>query len=571
MSAVTFPSTWRAELGRMADQCPVVSGPNVLVTEGVTLRAFARETGAQSWSVVRAGMIQPVVAVDGGCVVAVAEPEGHRVEMFDHHGKVVWELAGRWDVWPQGLVGAGATFLLAGKHSDSDDSRLAERSVRDGSVIRSVSGTSRPGIIRIDGGWAWIASATDELHVWNADGDRVVATGELQALAWANDRLFADGGGVVRAFVHDGIAWERPGGKTQQLAADADGVVCGHMDRDGLWICAYALDGGARWKAGPFPNGYPTLALWGDLVVVSGLYLGQRGAVAIVDRQDGRVVHLEMGSWCGPLGPMMLDPDVAFVPGTRDVTRRDRRTWRRIEDAWDPAYLVAVAAQLSIGNAGPDQAVTDHLAREIAALTASGATVSELVRDVRIPDPDLDLDSLRDAVASYRAVGREVWDPHVDAVAWMFCSADWPLWVLDVGAEDRSERGVELVMFDGEHAYPQWALRGRVAEYPQLRYLSLRGNGLTDAIGIDLAALPRLAYLDLSENQLERVPAEVRACRSLTHLVLRGNQLATVAPEHLPSSLRWLDVAQNQLSDAEIARLREALPDCKVISYAQRG
>src|SRR5689334_1378345 len=97
----------------------------------------------------------------------------------------------------------------------------------------------------------------------------------------------------------------------------------------------------------------------------------------------------------------------------------------RIEDAWDPTYLVAVAAQLAL-DGGPDQKVTDRLDAELAALRANGATVSPLIRDVRVPE--VDVAPLRDAVAAYRAAGRASYDPLEHAVAWLFCDADWPLW-----------------------------------------------------------------------------------------------------------------------------------------------
>lgn len=138
------------------------------------------------------------------------------------------------------------------------------------------------------------------------------------------------------------------------------------------------------------------------------------------------------------------------------------------------------------------------------------------------------------------------------------------------GAEDRADRRVELCMFDQEYDGPRWAQRARIAEYPRLQLLSLRSNRLTGPLGIDLGALPRLEYLSISENLLERVPPEIRSCRSLIHLDLRDNRLRSIEATELPSSLRWLDISQNMLSEAMVARVRAALPDCEVQSYAQR-
>jgi len=127
-----------------------------------------------------------------------------------------------------------------------------------------------------------------------------------------------------------------------------------------------------------------------------------------------------------------------------------------------------------------------------------------------------------------------------------------------------------MIMFDSEYSGPLWGERARIAGYPQLRLLSLRSNRLAGDLEIDLSALPRLEYLSLSENALERVPSELRASRSLIHLNLRDNRLTSIDPAELPSSLRWLDVGKNRLPDAVVARLRAALPECHVQSYAQR-
>ena len=227
-----------------------------------------------------------------------------------------------------------------------------------------------------------------------------------------------------------------------------------------------------------------------------------------------------------------------YVTGGEHVTRRELRSWTRIEDAWDADYTTAVAAQL----------------------VADG--------DVALPDSS-NLPMLRDAVAATRAAGRTTYDRFADAVAWMFSDADWPLWGLDL-PEDRPERRIEMINFDSEHDGPLWDERGRIASYPQLRLLSLRSNRLAGDLAIDLSALPRLEYLSLSENALTRVPSEVRTCRSLIHLNLRDNRLASIDPAELPSTLRWLDVGQNRLPEEAVRRLRAALPDCHIESYAQR-
>ena len=538
MTVFTFPVRWQVPLAKFRHQNPVQSGPNVLVIVGTKLRAFARANGQEAWSVERDGSIDRVVAVAGGCIAATSELDGMRVERFGEDGRVLWELPGRWNLSEQSLVGANDRFLLAGRRRDAmTDPRLWEVSAADGSIVRSWTGSARPGAVALDGGWAWVddLEGAERVRMIDASGERLVATADVQSLAATGEWLFADGENLVRAYRRGDLAWERPGGTTNHVAADPRGIACGHRDGDGLWICAYALDGTLAWNAGPFPDGYPTITFWNDLVIASGIYLGEGDAVAILDRTDGRVLSIESGGW--GTGIIAVDGDSVYVTDGEKVERREVHTKKRIEDAWTPEYTKAVAAQF----------VADEVA---------------------LPDSS-DLPALRDAIAATRAAGRTTYDRLSDAVAWMFSDADWPLWALDL-PEDLPEHRIEMIMFDSEHSSPLWDERERIAGYPQLRLLSLRSNRLTDELGIDLSALPRLEYLSLSENALERIPPELRACRSLIHLNLRDNKLASIDPADLPSSLRWLDVGKNRLSEAVVARLQAALPDCQVYSYVQR-
>jgi hypothetical protein len=543
MTPFTFPIRWQVPLAKRPRQNPVQSGPNVLVSVGTTLRAFARADGQEAWSVERAGSVVPpiVVVVAGGFVAATAEVNGERVERFGEDGRVLWELPGRWDLCPKGLVGANDRFLLAGLRRDGNNvQRVWEMSAEDGSIIRSVPGAVRAVAIAIDVGWAWVddLGGAARVRMLDANGDRVVATADIKALASTGEWLFADGENLVRAYLRGDLVWESAGGKTNRVAADPRGIACGHLDGEGLWICAYALDGTLRWKTGPFPDGYPTIEFWNDLVIASGIYLGEGDAVAILDRTDGRVLWIESGGWGGK-DALAVDGDAVFVTGDELVARREVRAWKRIEDAWTPEYTKAVAEQF----------VADEVA---------------------LPDTS-DLAVLRDAIADVRAKGRAEADEHdrySHPVAWMFFDADWPLWALDLPKE-QPERRIEMIMFDQNHDWPIWEERARIANYPLLRMLSLRANRLTHELGIDLSALPRLEYLILSENSLLHVPPEVRACRSMIHLDLRGNHLRSIDPADLPKTLRVLDIAKNHLSETEIAKVQAALPECDVYYYGQ--
>jgi len=483
--------------------------------------------------------IERVVAVAGGCIAATSELDGMRVERFDDDGHLLWELPGRWNLCPNGLVGADDRFLLAGARRDAmNDKRVWEMSAADGSIIRSVTGWVRAVAIATDNGWAWVDPGKGAacVRMLDANGDRVIATADIKALAATGDWLFADGEGLVRAFKLGVLAWEQPGGKTDYVASDPRGIACGHLDGDGFWIRAYTPDGVLQWKAGPFTDGYPTITFWNDLVIASGIYVGDGDAVAIFDRTDGRVLSIESGGWtmggCG----IATDGDAVYVTDGALVARREVRRWARIEDAWTPEYTKAVAKQF----------VADQVA---------------------LPETS-DLLVLRDAIAAERAKGRAEFDRFKDAVGWMSSDADWPVWVLDLPV-DVPDRRVEMIMFDQNYESPIWEERARIANYPQLRLLSMRGNRLTHELGIDLSALPRLEYLTLSENSLLRIPPELRACRSLIHLDLRKNHLRSIDPADLPKSLRWLDIGHNHLSEAEVERLQAALPECEIDSYLQ--
>jgi Leucine-rich repeat (LRR) protein len=99
---------------------------------------------------------------------------------------------------------------------------------------------------------------------------------------------------------------------------------------------------------------------------------------------------------------------------------------------------------------------------------------------------------------------------------------------------------------------------------PRLRTLSVFGSSATslpDALG-DLADLTELS---LVETRIAALPASIGRLRKLSRLVLDDNRLARLPVEALAGlPLEHVSLSGNDLPEAEIRRLREALPAARV-------
>lgn len=94
---------------------------------------------------------------------------------------------------------------------------------------------------------------------------------------------------------------------------------------------------------------------------------------------------------------------------------------------------------------------------------------------------------------------------------------------------------------------------------PRLRGLHLFSNRLRQLSPHLLRGVPFLSTLDLTENQLSTLPAEVFSHASLTSLVLENNQIEEADGSWLPenSTLSWLDLSGNRLTTLRAALLRK--------------
>ena len=104
-----------------------------------------------------------------------------------------------------------------------------------------------------------------------------------------------------------------------------------------------------------------------------------------------------------------------------------------------------------------------------------------------------------------------------------------------------------------------WA---QLKSFPSLKELDLNNNELT-SLSAEIGQLTSLESLYLSRNQLTSLPAEIGQLTSLTELHLSGNRLTTVPYEiGLITSLVRLDLTNNKLTSMPAAIWNKCADDC---------
>ena len=104
------------------------------------------------------------------------------------------------------------------------------------------------------------------------------------------------------------------------------------------------------------------------------------------------------------------------------------------------------------------------------------------------------------------------------------------------------------------------------ADLKKVTLLFLNDNQLTDVTG--LQKLTQLIWLELNNNQLTSVKG-LGKLTQLTYLHLTGNQLTDVKGLEKLTKLKDLRLGFNpDLTKAQIAELKKALPNCRIQSDA---
>ena len=99
-------------------------------------------------------------------------------------------------------------------------------------------------------------------------------------------------------------------------------------------------------------------------------------------------------------------------------------------------------------------------------------------------------------------------------------------------------------------------------EMTQLQWLCLGGNQIKDIS--PLRKLTELKYLFLQGNQIEDI-SPLREMTQLEMLFLWGNQIKDIASLRKLTQLKSVRLSENPLTKEQIADLKEALPECRII------
>jgi len=149
----------------------------------------------------------------------------------------------------------------------------------------------------------------------------------------------------------------------------------------------------------------------------------------------------------------------------------------------------------------------------------------------------------------------------------LFNMGTYQRWLASRGKSSTSDLPTELLIIK---KVTQLSIEGatslpaEIDHFSDLRILILQGCKLS-TLPPEIGNLSELRLLDLQGNVLTMLPPEIGRLTKLEALDLRGNPITDSAVDQL-ASLKELRVVfrGNEMTEAGIAKLRQALPKCKV-------
>lgn len=110
------------------------------------------------------------------------------------------------------------------------------------------------------------------------------------------------------------------------------------------------------------------------------------------------------------------------------------------------------------------------------------------------------------------------------------------------------------------------SLPSQMGNMTKLTVLKIDNNALEGSLIGELRKMSQLQTLDVSDNKMTGIPAEIGQLRKLQTLDYSNNDITGIPNElaDLSGNLKQLDLSGNPLTQAQIAKLKTALPNTTI-------